>query len=289
MKRLIVLLVFLLITGCAQKKDESVDDLIDRASESGAAWSSYPDQSTTAVGDTFLFRDLDDATAAKINEITAAQLATDLAGKISAGDLANDSIIDADIDDDGTFAFTGSWNFGGATLEIYNTNSGDQALTAEGQIGYKSDEDLIVLHGGTAGEGQGAHAFSTLQHIVIVMDPSWAYDQNATYRTVPIMTVGDDFPHGFTIVEWEVDYVEGDPTTELDADIMCDTTADYNPAADATVMDVIDTTAGASAADTGFDSATCANASKMYVRFGADPTDANVMITIDIWGYAEED
>jgi hypothetical protein len=91
------------------------------------------------------------------------------------------------------------------------------------------------------------------------------------------------------MTEWKVAYVGGDPTTELDADIMCDTTPDYNPAANATVMDVIDTTAGASTADTGFDSATCANGSTMYVRFGADPTDANVVVTLDIWGYAEED
>jgi hypothetical protein len=101
--------------------------------------------------------------------------------------------------------------------------------------------------------------------------------------------MGDDFPEGFTMTEWKVNYVGGDPTTELDADIMCDTTPDFNPAANATVMDVIDTTAGASDADTGFDSATCANGSQMYIRFGADPTDANVVLAVNIWGYAEED
>jgi len=126
---------------------------------------------------------------------------------------------------------------------------------------------------------------SVLAHIVIVMDPAWAYDQESTYRTIPVLTVDDDFPNGFVLHKWEVDYVGGDPTTELDADIMCDTTADYNPAANATVMDVIDTTAGASSASSGFDSGTCANGSKMYVRFGADPTDDNVLIVIEIWGY----
>ena len=121
------------------------------------------------------------------------------------------------------------------------------------------------------------------------VDPSGWYDQESTYRVIPIMKIGDDSPEGIQILEWRVNYVGGDPTTELDADIMCDTTPDFNPAAGSTVMDVIDTTAGSSSADTGFDSASCANGSEWYIRFGADPTDANVVSMIDIWFYNEED
>jgi hypothetical protein len=185
--------------------------------------------------------------------------------------------------------FTGVHDFGGATtFEIWNSTS-DMALGVQGQIGLQVTDDQLVFHGGAAGEIQGEAALSLLEHFVIVVDPAWAYDQESTYRTVPIMWVGDDFPEGFTMTEWRVNYVGGDPTTELDADIMCDTTPDFNPATNATVMDVIDTTAGAATADTGFDSGTCANGSRMYIRFGADPTDANVVIALDIWGYAEED
>ncbi|MGR9045617.1 MAG: hypothetical protein ACU83N_09995 [Gammaproteobacteria bacterium] len=176
--------------------------------------------------------------------------------------------------------------FGSITLPT--TTSGDQALTA-GQIGIKTDEDLIVYHGGAAGEVQDEAGLSLIQHISFPFDPSAWYDQESTYRSVPIMRIGDDFPHGFTIVEWRVYYVAGDPTTELDADLICDTTPDFNVAAGATVMDVLDTTTGASSADTGFDSATCANGSELYIHFGADPTDANVVIAFDLWGYAEED
>jgi hypothetical protein len=104
-----------------------------------------------------------------------------------------------------------------------------------------------------------------------------------------LFTVKDNAPEGIAITEWLVTYVGGDPTTELDADIMCDTTPDYNPAANATVMDVIDTTAGTATADTGFDSPTCANGSKVYIRFGADPADANVVIHFELWYYAEAD
>jgi hypothetical protein len=217
-----------------------------------------------------------DVVTVTAGDITKANLETALS---DVSDLAE---ADGDV-------FTGTHDFGGASLEIPNTNSGDATLTTEGQIHFKSDEDLIAMHGGAAGEAQGEFAFSVLQHLVLVVDPAAYYDQESTYRVLPIMTVGDDFPHGFTLTEWLVDYVGGDPTTELDADIMCDTTPDYNPAAGATVMDVINTTAGTATADTGFDSATCANASKMYIRFGSDPADANVIITVELWGYAEED
>jgi hypothetical protein len=46
-----------------------------------ASWTSYPDQSTIAAADTFLFMDSDDATAAKLNEITWAQLLAEIAGR----------------------------------------------------------------------------------------------------------------------------------------------------------------------------------------------------------------
>ena len=106
---------------------------------------------------------------------------------------------------------------------------------------------------------------------------------------MPLFKVGDDAKNGITLVEWKVNYVGGDPTTELDMDLICDSTPDYNTAAGATVMDVLDTTAGASSADSGFDSATCANGCNMYFHFGGDPTDDNVMITVDLWFYREAD
>lgn len=194
-----------------------------------------------------------------------------------------------DIDADTGIRFNGPVLFANeGALALPTTTSGDQTLSA-GQIGIKTDEDAIAVHGGAAGEVQDEALISLLNHVVIIFDPAWAYDQSATYRTLPIMYLGDDTPHGITMTEWRLRYVSGDPTTELDADLMCDTTPDFNPAANATVMDALDTTAGASGADSGFDSATCANASNLYVRFGADPTDANVIVVLDIWYFSNED
>ena len=185
--------------------------------------------------------------------------------------------------------YSGVHDYGGSTtFEIWNSTT-DMALAVQGQMGLQITDDQLVFHGGSVGELQGEVAKFLGEKVSLIFDPAWAYDQESTYRVLPLGPLEDDAPEGITIFEWNVNYVGGDPTTELDADLMCDTTPDYNPAAGATVMDVLDTTAGASNADSGFDSATCANGSNMYVRFGADPTDANVLVEFTLWYYAEED
>lgn len=118
----------------------------------------------------------------------------------------------------------------------------------------------------------------TIETISYPFDPSYWYDQESNYHVIPLFKVEDRFPTTMTLDSWSVSYVGGDPTTELDADLVCDSTPDYNPAAGATVMDVIDTTAGSSSASSGFDSGTCANGNIVYIRLGSDPTDANVIV-----------
>jgi len=228
--------------------------------------------------------------AVTASELNVSDVSDDIAGDIAAGELTNDSVLFEDLDDDGNYGpFTGAWDFTGGSLEIPNTSSNDQTLT-EGQIGLKTDEDLLVIHGGSAGEVQDEAGISLIQHLVMVVDLSWYYDQESTYHALPIMTVGDDFPHGVTIVELSLRAVGGDPTTELTStDLYCDTTPDYNLAADATKMDDLDTTAGVFTEDSTFVSATCANGSFMYIDIGADPTDDNVVWIFEMWFYANED
>jgi len=177
----------------------------------------------------------------------------------------------------------------GAGTIILPTSTSDAALTTVGAVSFNSTDEQLSFHSGSTGKISGEVALSLIQHTTLVIDPAWAYDQSATYRTVPLFYVGDDFVEGMTLDAWRVRYVSGDPTTELDADLVCDTTPDFNSAAGGTVMDVLDTTAGASSAASGFDSATCANGGQLYLHFGADPADANVMISVDIWYHAEED
>ena len=181
-----------------------------------------------------------------------------------------------------------NWNLTTPTFTttiIYANAAADATLSSAGMSALNTTDEQLSFHSAADGEISGEAALSLIRHFSRSFDPAAWYDQESVFRTVPLFTVGDDSPEGITITEWEVDYAGGNPTTELDADLMCDTTPDYNPAAGATVMDVLDTTTGSSGADTGFDSATCANASKVYIRFGADPTDANVIIAVDIWFY----
>lgn len=191
---------------------------------------------------------------------------------------------ESDIDSSGHVALLDN----ATSITIPTTTSGDQTLTV-GKIGLKTDEDAFVIHGGAAGEVQDEAVISLIQwHVVVPFDPEYQYD-NLTEHIVPIGTLGDDAPHGLTLTEWKCNYMNGDPTTELDADLICDTTPDYTDDAGATVMDVLDTTAGASSADSSFDSATCANASILYIRMGADPVDSGEQVVCEFWGYFNED
>ena len=90
--------------------------------------------------------------------------------------------------------------------------------------------------------------------------------------------------------EWKIENINGDyATTQLDVDLICDTGNDWNDDAGTTVMDVLDTTSGTATADTGFDSATCANGSTVYLRFGADPVDDNEPTRFELQYYLSED
>lgn len=202
-------------------------------------------------------------------------------------DYPADSVLFADLDDDGNYGpFTGTWEWN-SPFEFYSTSSGDQTI-ASAQLGIKLDEDLITTHGGSAGEVQDEVGLSLIQTILVRFDPEYEYD-TITNNTIDLIEIGDEAPHGITLTEWKIEYVNGDPTTEIDLDLMCDSTPDWNPAAGGTVMDVLDTTAGTASADTGFDSASCANGSNMYLRFGADPVDSGEIVRVKIQYYLEED
>lgn len=170
----------------------------------------------------------------------------------------------------------------GSTLIAFGNTAGFTGSgEAEGDMNYDKTSNQLEVSDGTDFWG-----VPVKQHSVITFDPSLVYDQESTYRSLPLFKLDSAEPEGITLIEWKLDYVGGDPTTELDADLICDTTPDYNTAAGATVMDVLDTTAGTSTATT-FDSASCATGANVYIHFGADPTDANVLVTFDVWYYVD--
>jgi hypothetical protein len=174
-----------------------------------------------------------------------------------------------------------------AELEVPN-GAADKALATAGEMHLNTTDEQLSFHSAADGEISGEAALSLIQHIAVTFDPTWAFDQT-TNDVVPLFMVGDDMPEGFTITEWNIFYSDGDPTTELLADLICDSTPDYVRATGGVVMDALDTAAGVATADTGFDSPTCANGSRVYIDITDDPVDDNVLVTFDLWYYIEED
>jgi hypothetical protein len=182
---------------------------------------------------------------------------------------------------DGTLESVGT-----AMIEIPNSTS-DMALTATKNLSFNYTDDQINIHMGSTGEAQGEVAVSVLQHIKMSFDPKAVCD-GAVDRLF-IMTVGDDAIEGIHITEWKVSF-EADPTTEADLDLKY---ADaFIGVANAAVIDVLDTTTGASTEDTdaNINSGTAiANGKVLYLEFGTAYTETTHQVIFEMWYYAEED
>lgn len=123
------------------------------------------------------------------------------------------------------------------------------------------------------------------QAVNITFDPKAVCD--GTFDGLALMDVGAHCPLGFVPTSWSIEFIDGDPTTELDLDLM---RADSHPTrANSAVMDVLDTTAGASSEATAGNingGATVANGKVIYLAFGTAYTEANHQVQFQLWGYA---
>jgi hypothetical protein len=101
-----------------------------------------------------------------------------------------------------------------------------------------------------------------------------------------LMTVGPDFPSGLVITRWNLSF-DADPATEVDLDFK---RADaFIGVANSAVVDVLDTTNGASSETTAGNinaGATIANGKVLYLEFGTPYTDDNLQMIFEFWGYA---
>ena len=175
---------------------------------------------------------------------------------------------------------------GDGTLEVPNGTS-DAALSNAGEIYLNVTDDQLAFHAGASGEAQGEVAISLLQHKTWSFDPKAVCD-GAVDRLF-LMKVGDDATEGIVIVEWSLSF-EADPTTEIDADLEY---ADaYIGWANATVIDILDTTSGVSSEDTNANingGAAIANGKVLGIDFGTAYTETTHQIIFEMWYYAEED
>lgn len=156
-----------------------------------------------------------------------------------------------------------------------NTNITTLALnTGLHMLNFRQENTTTVLMDSTSQ--------SRLIHTT-TFDPKAVCD--GTFDGLFLRTVGDDAPNGLVITAWKLSF-EADPTTEIDLDLM---RADaFIGRANSAVMDVLDTTAGASSESTAANinsGAAVANGKVIYLAFGTAYTEANHQCIFELWGY----
>lgn len=202
---------------------------------------------------------------------------------------------------DGSIA--GAWNF---SNDVTVTNSATNLLEVTGGTLYPSGGFRLVNAAGTSTlatsgdialnttdkqigvyNGSKEVAIPLIHHQVWVFDPKAVCD--GSVDRLFLMTIGPDAPKGITITRWNLSF-EADPTTEVDLDLK---RADaFIGVANSAVMDVLDTTAGASsetAAANINSGAVVANGKVVYLEFGTAYTETGHQCIFEMWWEVEED
>ena len=180
----------------------------------------------------------------------------------------------------------GNWLFN--SLQLPGHASNDAVLSDLGDVFVDDAESAIAVHMGANGEVAGEVQISSIIPFSITFDPKTVCD--GTFDGIALFRVGDNAPNGIIVDEWRLVFVDADPTTELDIDLMY--SDDHPTRANSTVVDVCDTTAGAASEDT--DSSINAGAAipfgkEVYLRIGTAYTETNHQVKFDMWYHAEED
>ena len=180
-----------------------------------------------------------------------------------------------------------SIDMGSGTFDLPSQASSDLTLADLGKIGIDDTDDSIAWHDGANGEIAGEVQLSGIIHKAWSFDPKAVCD-GAVDRLF-LFTVGDEAPNGIIIDEWKVSF-EANPTTEADLDLKY---ADaFIGVANAAVIDVLDTTNGASSEDTDANingGVAVANTKSVYLEFGTAYTETTHQIIFELWYHSEED
>lgn len=160
--------------------------------------------------------------------------------------------------------------------------AGSSTLSSAGQVALNTTGKVLGIHNGTKEVG-----VSLIEHREFTFDPATvcAGDVDRLF----LLRVGDWAPNGITIVSWHLSF-EADPTTEVDLDLK---RADaFIDVANSAVMDVLDTTNGASSESTAANingGAVVANGKVIYLEFGTAYSEANHQMIFSISYEIEED
>ena len=147
-------------------------------------------------------------------------------------------------------------------------------------------DEQLSFHSAADGEISGEASISLISHISTgSFDPGLYYDSDTQMM---LFSVGDDFPEGLIIDEWSVS-CNVDPDVEMDLDLVRATA--WIGLGSPNVMDILDTTNGASTEDTDANingGAAVANGQIIYLSWGADPEGKCVGMIYEMWFHGEE-
>ena len=124
-----------------------------------------------------------------------------------------------------------------------------------------------------------------------IIHKTWSFDPDAVcdgaVDRLFLMTAEDGYGNDFVVDRWKVSF-EADPTTEADLDLK---RADaFIGVANSAVMDVLDTTNGASSETTAANinsGAAVANGKVIYLEFGTAYTETTHQVIFEMWGHYE--
>jgi len=249
----------------------------------------YQDQSSDDVN--VECHDASDSLAVTVGNISAG---TPAAGVITlnGGDLfvADDAeidgtlAVDTDLDVNGTANISGLTTLGSVVMPF--DESTDAALTVDGEMHIRGDEDRISYDMGAGGEVAGEVTKSVLYQVCLSVDPGSWYDSDTELF---IMEVDDSvYPNGIIIDEWKLS-CNIDPDVEIDADLRY---ADaWIGLANPNDIDEIDTATGTSTenTDANINSGAAVAADKViYIGFDADPEGTCVQMHFEMIFHAVE-
>lgn len=176
-------------------------------------------------------------------------------------------------------------DFSENSLEIPNGST--HQVNNAGEVAVDTSQREFVWHDGTVGNAISAYH---------VLKGSWdlasLWDVDAELELMELDSTR--YPSGIVITGWTLQANVADPTTEFQGDLKyCDDNgAGAFPGANATLIDVMDSTTGnSSAADmsaSDLGSGTIPAGKKTYILMDADPVDANTLWTLKIVFYIPE-
>ena len=174
------------------------------------------------------------------------------------------------------------------SIQLPGSATADGSLSSLGQVHVDDTESALAIHMGVNGEIAGETQISAILLFSITFDPAAVCA--GTFDGLALFRIGDEAPNGIIVDEWRLVFVDSDPTTEADIDLRY---ADSHPGrANSNVVDVLDTTAGASSEDTDSNingGGSIPNGKEVYLQFGTAYSEANHQMKFDMWYHPEED